>query len=85
MIGSTNQTPADKLPQDLEDFMQSAGEEGVVLVSFGSLVGQLTERQTEILVNAFSQLKYKVNIGQVTIVGSRIILRGVPGKNVVGI
>lgn len=60
MIGSTNQRPAEKLPQDLEDFMQSAGREGVVLVSFGSMVGQLNERQTEILVKAFSQLKYKV-------------------------
>lgn len=60
MIGSTNQGPSEKLPQDLEDFMQSAGREGVVLVSFGSMVEQLTERQTEILVKAFSQLKYKV-------------------------
>jgi len=41
--------------------MQSAGEEGVVLVSFGSMASILDDRRGDILAKAFSMLKYKVN------------------------
>jgi len=61
VIGPTAPKPPKKLPQDLEDFMQSAGEEGVVLVSFGSMASILDDRRGDILAKAFSMLKYKVN------------------------
>ncbi|XP_019727603.1 UDP-glucuronosyltransferase 1-1-like [Hippocampus comes] len=48
------------LPAHLEDFVQSAGEHGVVVMSLGSLVGAMPEREAEEIAAVFARLPQKV-------------------------
>ncbi|KAM4616681.1 UDP-glucuronosyltransferase 2C1-like [Polymixia lowei] len=48
------------LPQDLEDFVQSSGDHGVIIMTLGTLVGKLPEEIAEHIAAAFSQLPQKV-------------------------
>ncbi|RXM28280.1 UDP-glucuronosyltransferase 2B20, partial [Acipenser ruthenus] len=52
--------PAKPLPQDLEEFMESSGEHGVVVMSLGTLVNGLPSELTDKIAYAFSQLPQKV-------------------------
>uniref|UniRef100_A0A667YZ80 Uncharacterized protein n=1 Tax=Myripristis murdjan TaxID=586833 RepID=A0A667YZ80_9TELE len=52
--------PSKPLPQDLEDFVQSSGEHGIIVMTLGTLVGELPEDLTEDIAAAFAQLPQKV-------------------------
>lgn len=52
--------PVKPLSQDLEDFVQSSGDHGVVLMSFGTLVSQLPEYVIEEFAAAFAKIPQKV-------------------------
>ncbi|CAL8344337.1 unnamed protein product [Lota lota] len=52
--------PSKPLPPDLEAFVQSAGEHGVIVMTLGTLVGGLPEELTEDIAAAFAQLPQKV-------------------------
>ena len=45
------------LPKDLEDFMQSSGEHGVVLIAFGSAVCNMDQVIVERILTAISRMK----------------------------
>lgn len=51
---------AKPLPDDLEEFVQSSGEHGVILMSMGTLFGELPSDTTEEIAAAFAQLPQKV-------------------------
>ena len=56
-------SPAKPLSDELEQFMQGSGDEGVILVSFGSVVGYnfgVNERILQVMAMAFSKLPQKV-------------------------
>ena len=53
-------SPAQPLSEELEEFMQSAGDEGVILVSFGTIVDSLDVKVLEVMATAFSRLSQKV-------------------------
>lgn len=38
--------PAEPLPAEFEEFMQNTGNEGVILVSFGTVLGNVEEKKT---------------------------------------
>ncbi|XP_033863507.1 UDP-glucuronosyltransferase 2B31-like [Acipenser ruthenus] len=59
-IGGFQCKPAKPLPQDLEEFMESSGENGVVVMSLGTLVNGLPSELTDKIAYAFSQLPQKV-------------------------
>ncbi|XP_041635438.1 UDP-glucuronosyltransferase 2A2-like [Cheilinus undulatus] len=59
-IGGFQCKEAKPLPADLEAFMQSSGEHGVVVMSFGTLVSALSREVTEAIAAAFAQLPQKV-------------------------
>ncbi|KAG7256224.1 hypothetical protein CRUP_035852 [Coryphaenoides rupestris] len=59
-IGGFQCREAKPLPADLEAFMQSSGEHGVVVMSLGTLVAGLPKEITEAVAAAFSQLPHKV-------------------------
>uniref|UniRef100_A0A3B5AS28 UDP-glucuronosyltransferase n=1 Tax=Stegastes partitus TaxID=144197 RepID=A0A3B5AS28_9TELE len=59
-IGGFQCKEAKPLPADLEAFMQSSGEHGVVVMSVGTLVSALSEEVTEAIAAAFAQLPQKV-------------------------
>ena len=56
-------SPAKPLPNELEQFMQSAGNEGVILVSFGTILGEhigFNESLLQVMAEAFSKMPQKV-------------------------
>nr|XP_051675268.1 UDP-glucuronosyltransferase 2B13 isoform X6 [Oryctolagus cuniculus] len=59
-IGGLHCKPAKPLPQEMEDFVQSSGEEGVVVFSLGSMISNLTEERANVIASAFAQLPQKV-------------------------
>ncbi|XP_074789721.1 UDP-glucuronosyltransferase 2C1 [Denticeps clupeoides] len=59
-IGGFQCQPPQPLPADLESFMQSSGEHGVVVMSLGVMVAALPMEITEIIADAFAQIPQKV-------------------------
>lgn len=53
-------SPPKPLPNELDQFMQEAGDEGVILVSFGTVVGELDEKLLQMMAKAFSELPQKI-------------------------
>eukprot|EP00112_Aurelia_sp_Birch-Aquarium-sp1_P015175 Seg334.2 transcript_id=Seg334.2/GoldUCD/mRNA.D3Y31 product="UDP-glucuronosyltransferase 2A1" protein_id=Seg334.2/GoldUCD/D3Y31 len=60
VVGPMQVKPGRPLPVDLENFMQSSGEHGVVLISFGSVISSVNHVILEKMVDAISKLKQKV-------------------------
>ena len=56
VVGPFLPSPAKPLPSELDQFMQEAGDEGVILVSFGTVVGELDEKLLQMMAKAFSNL-----------------------------
>ncbi|XP_051675718.2 UDP-glucuronosyltransferase 2B14 [Oryctolagus cuniculus] len=59
-VGGLHCKPAQPLPKEMEDFVQSSGEEGVVLFSLGSMIRNITEERTNVIASALAQLPQKV-------------------------
>ncbi|XP_040822702.1 UDP-glucuronosyltransferase 2B14-like isoform X1 [Ochotona curzoniae] len=59
-VGGLHCKPAKPLPKDMEDFVQSSGEEGVVVFSLGSMVSKMTEERANVIASALAQLPQKV-------------------------
>ncbi|XP_068070893.2 UDP glucuronosyltransferase 5 family, polypeptide C3 isoform X3 [Danio rerio] len=53
-------TPAKPLPHDLEDFMQSSGDHGVIVMSLGSFISVLPDYVSSEIAAAFARLPQKV-------------------------
>ncbi|XP_062054755.1 UDP-glucuronosyltransferase 2B13-like [Lepus europaeus] len=59
-VGGLHCKPAKPLPQEMEAFVQSSGEEGVVVFSLGSMITNMTEERTNVIASALAQLPQKV-------------------------
>ncbi|KAM3625968.1 uncharacterized protein V6R79_020532 [Siganus canaliculatus] len=59
-MGGFQCKPAKPLPQHLEDFMQSSGEHGVIIMSLGTLIGELPQDLADGIAAAFARLPQKV-------------------------
>ncbi|KAI5090286.1 UDP glucuronosyltransferase 5 family, polypeptide B4 precursor [Silurus meridionalis] len=59
-MGGFHCKPSKPLPQHLEDFVQSSGEHGVIVMSLGTLVGQLPHDVANSVAEAFAELPQKV-------------------------
>ncbi|XP_040822733.1 UDP-glucuronosyltransferase 2B14-like [Ochotona curzoniae] len=59
-VGGLHCKPAKPLPKEMEDFVQSSGEEGVVVFSPGSMFGHGTEERANVIASALAQLPQKV-------------------------
>ncbi|XP_053720664.1 UDP-glucuronosyltransferase 2C1-like [Synchiropus splendidus] len=59
-MGGFQCKPARPLPQHLEEFVQSSGEHGVILMSLGTFVKELPEDVTEEIAASFAKLPQKV-------------------------
>uniref|UniRef100_A0A8C7LUW2 UDP-glucuronosyltransferase n=1 Tax=Oncorhynchus mykiss TaxID=8022 RepID=A0A8C7LUW2_ONCMY len=59
-IGGFQCKPSKPLPQDLEEFVQSSSEHGVVMMTLGTLVAELPEDIADEIAAAFAQLPQKV-------------------------
>uniref|UniRef100_A0A8C8D950 UDP-glucuronosyltransferase n=1 Tax=Oncorhynchus tshawytscha TaxID=74940 RepID=A0A8C8D950_ONCTS len=59
-VGGFQCKPSKPLPPDMEDFVQSSGDHGVIMMSLGTLVGQLPEDIAEDIATAFAKLPQRV-------------------------
>ncbi|MBN3308931.1 UDB31 glucuronosyltransferase, partial [Amia calva] len=59
-MGGFQCKPAKPLPQELEDFMQSSGNHGVIVMSLGTLVNSLPSDMASEIASAFAQLPHKI-------------------------
>ncbi|XP_060754247.1 UDP-glucuronosyltransferase 2A3-like [Neoarius graeffei] len=59
-IGGFHCKPSRPLPQHLEDFVQSSGEHGIIVMSLGTMVGQLPHDVANSVAEAFAELPQKV-------------------------
>ncbi|ELV11867.1 UDP-glucuronosyltransferase 2B31, partial [Tupaia chinensis] len=60
-VGGLHCKPAKPLPKEMEDFVQSSGENGVVVFSLGSMVSNITEDRANVIASALAQIPQKVS------------------------
>lgn len=59
-MGGFQCKPSNPLPDDLEKFVQSSGKHGIIIMSLGSIFGELLDDITDEIAAAFAQLPQKV-------------------------
>ncbi|KAM4615222.1 UDP-glucuronosyltransferase 2C1-like [Polymixia lowei] len=59
-VGGLHCKPAKPLPADMEEFVQSSGDHGIVVFSLGSMVKNMTKERTNIIATALGQIPQKV-------------------------
>nr|XP_043899007.1 UDP-glucuronosyltransferase 2C1-like [Solea senegalensis] len=59
-IGGFQCKPAQPLPADLEEFVQSAGEHGVIIMTLGTIIDALPKEVTNEIASVFAKLPQKV-------------------------
>ncbi|XP_074130820.1 UDP-glucuronosyltransferase 2B17-like isoform X9 [Sminthopsis crassicaudata] len=59
-VGGLHCKPAKPLPEDMEKFVQSSGEHGIVVFSLGSMVKNLTDEKSNLIAAALAQIPQKV-------------------------
>ncbi|XP_015218905.1 UDP-glucuronosyltransferase 2A2-like isoform X1 [Lepisosteus oculatus] len=59
-VGGLHCKPAKPLPENMEEFVQSSGDDGIVVFSLGSMVKNLTREKANIIASALGQIPQKV-------------------------
>uniref|UniRef100_A0A8C6MMK3 glucuronosyltransferase n=1 Tax=Nothobranchius furzeri TaxID=105023 RepID=A0A8C6MMK3_NOTFU len=59
-VGGVHCRPAKPLPKDIEEFVQSSGDAGIVVFSLGSLVKNLTTEKANMIASGLAQVPQKV-------------------------
>uniref|UniRef100_UPI00398ED3CE UDP-glucuronosyltransferase 2A1-like n=1 Tax=Pristiophorus japonicus TaxID=55135 RepID=UPI00398ED3CE len=59
-VGGLHCRPANPLPQELEEFVQSSGEHGIVVFSLGSMIKNLTAEKANLIAEALGEIPQKV-------------------------
>ncbi|XP_032190368.1 UDP-glucuronosyltransferase 2A2 isoform X3 [Mustela erminea] len=59
-VGGLHCKPAKPLPKEMEEFVQSSGEDGIVVFSLGSMVKNLTDDKANLIASALAQIPQKV-------------------------
>ncbi|XP_050194766.1 UDP-glucuronosyltransferase 2C1-like isoform X4 [Myiozetetes cayanensis] len=59
-VGGLHCQPAKPLPKEMEEFVQSSGEHGIVVFSLGSMVYNLSDEKSNVIAKALSQIPQKV-------------------------
>nr|XP_040037943.1 UDP glucuronosyltransferase 5 family, polypeptide D1 isoform X1 [Gasterosteus aculeatus aculeatus] len=88
-IGGFQCKPAKPLPADLEEFVQSAGEHGVIIMTLGTLVNALPKDVADEIAAAFAKMPQKViwkHKGErpSTIGNNTLIVDWMPQKDLLG-
>uniref|UniRef100_H0XMC3 UDP-glucuronosyltransferase n=1 Tax=Otolemur garnettii TaxID=30611 RepID=H0XMC3_OTOGA len=61
-VGGLHCKPAKPLPKEIEDFIQSSGENGVVVFSLGSMVSNMKEERANVIAAALAQIPQKEQV-----------------------
>ncbi|XP_068831803.1 UDP-glucuronosyltransferase 2B4-like isoform X6 [Capricornis sumatraensis] len=59
-VGGLHCKPAKPLPKEMEEFVQSSGEHGIVVFSLGSMVSNMSEERANVIASALAQIPQKV-------------------------
>uniref|UniRef100_A0A5F8H6B1 glucuronosyltransferase n=2 Tax=Monodelphis domestica TaxID=13616 RepID=A0A5F8H6B1_MONDO len=59
-VGGLHCKPAKPLPEEMEKFVQSSGDHGIVVFSLGSMVKNLTDEKSNVIAAALAQIPQKV-------------------------
>ncbi|XP_025240584.1 UDP-glucuronosyltransferase 2B9 isoform X2 [Theropithecus gelada] len=59
-IGGLLCKPAKPLPKEMEEFVQSSGENGVVVFTLGSMITNMKEERANVIASALAQIPQKV-------------------------
>uniref|UniRef100_A0A2I2Y6L9 glucuronosyltransferase n=1 Tax=Gorilla gorilla gorilla TaxID=9595 RepID=A0A2I2Y6L9_GORGO len=59
-VGGLHCKPAKPLPKEMEEFVQSSGENGVVVFSLGSMVSNTSEERANVIASALAKIPQKV-------------------------
>ncbi|KAB5522322.1 hypothetical protein PHYPO_G00158240 [Pangasianodon hypophthalmus] len=59
-VGGFHCKPAKPLPKEMEDFVQSSGDDGIVVFSLGTMVKSLTKERANTIASALGQISQKV-------------------------
>ncbi|XP_010363862.2 UDP-glucuronosyltransferase 2B18 [Rhinopithecus roxellana] len=59
-VGGLHCKPAKPLPKEMEEFVQSSGEHGVVVFSLGSMVTKMKAERANVIASALAQIPQKV-------------------------
>ncbi|XP_026874625.2 UDP-glucuronosyltransferase 2C1-like [Electrophorus electricus] len=59
-VGGLHCKPAKPLPKELEEFVQSSGDDGIVVFSLGSILKNLTKERANTIASALGQIPQKV-------------------------
>ncbi|KAM9743411.1 UDP-glucuronosyltransferase 2A2-like isoform 3-T3 [Menidia menidia] len=59
-VGGIHCRPAKPLPKDMEEFVQSSGDAGIVVFSLGSMIKNLTTEKANMIATALAQIPQKV-------------------------
>ncbi|XP_002814856.2 UDP-glucuronosyltransferase 2B4-like isoform X3 [Pongo abelii] len=59
-VGGLHCKPAKPLPKEMEEFVQSSGQNGVVVFSLGSMFSNMTEERANVIASALAKIPQKV-------------------------
>nr|XP_010592475.1 UDP-glucuronosyltransferase 2B4-like isoform X5 [Loxodonta africana] len=59
-VGGLHCKPANPLPKEIEEFVESSGKHGVVVFTLGSMVSNITEERANTIASALAQIPQKV-------------------------
>ncbi|XP_029916037.1 UDP-glucuronosyltransferase 2C1 [Myripristis murdjan] len=59
-VGGIHCKPAKPLPEDLEEFVQSSGDAGIVVFTLGTMVTNMTAERRDMIASALAQIPQKV-------------------------
>ncbi|XP_076586984.1 UDP-glucuronosyltransferase 2A2-like [Chaetodon auriga] len=59
-VGGIHCRPAKPLPKDMEDFVQSSGDAGIVVFTLGSMIKNMTTEKGNMIASALAQIPQKV-------------------------
>ncbi|XP_004478398.2 UDP-glucuronosyltransferase 2B31 [Dasypus novemcinctus] len=59
-VGGLHCKPAKPLPKEMEAFVHSSGENGIVVFTLGSIMSNLTEERANVIASALAQIPQKV-------------------------
>ncbi|XP_055367777.1 UDP-glucuronosyltransferase 2A2-like isoform X1 [Betta splendens] len=59
-VGGIHCRPAKPLPENMEDFVQSSGNNGIVVFSLGSMINNITTEKANMIASSLAQIPQKV-------------------------